>query len=87
MPKSKNRKNHSVKSEQRTLMIKRKEEKKRKDFFNILQKAQQDAQEKSLQEAKTEQDKLIVETKQGEFGDFEMIVDEPIQEPTQEVVK
>lgn len=80
MPKSKNRKNHSVKSKQRTLIIKRKEEKKRKDFFNMLQKAQQDAQEKSLQDAKTEQDKLVVETEKGEFGDFEMSVDEPTQE-------
>lgn len=61
MPKSKNRKGQKEKSRQRTLMIKRQDEKMRKGFFDMLQKAQQEAQEKSLQQAQTEQEKLVVD--------------------------
>jgi len=59
---SKNRKNHKKRSSERSLQIKRKEEKRQKDFIKFIQNAQEEANKRSQEEAQNELEKNVIET-------------------------
>ena len=70
MPKSKNRKGHAQKSQQRTFMIKSKKKKAQKDFMEKIKQLQLDAHQKNLDEQK----KDIVETNDiGDIGEIDKV--------------